>query len=111
MLSTAQLSGALAKSLRAYTQSSLLLLDELGNLPADERSADLLFQVAAARHEPGSIATATNRAFKDWRAILHFNDSLAAALIERLMHRGEAILIQGASDRMNDTAEHIQPHQ
>ncbi len=81
-LSAAQLAGTLAKGLRAYTQPSLLLLDELENLPAVKRGTDLLFQVVAARYETGSIVITTNRAFKDWRAILHFNDSLATALIE-----------------------------
>ena len=48
-LTAAQLHGSLGKTLRSYVRPSLLLLDELGYLPIDQRGADLLFQVVAAR--------------------------------------------------------------
>ena len=101
-LTTAQINGTLGKALRAYTNPSCLLLDELGYLPVDKRGADLMFQVVAARYETGSIVITTNRTFKDWGAIFDVDNTLATALIDRLMHHGEAILIQGASYRMKD---------
>lgn len=107
-LTTAQLAGTLGKALRAYTQPSLLLLDELGYLPVDKRGADLLFQVVAARYETGSIAMTTNRVFKDWGTILDLDNTLATALIDRLMHHGEAIVIQGASYRMKGRGSDIE---
>lgn len=61
-----------------------------------------MFQVVAARYENGSIALTTNRVFKDWGAILDVDNTLATALIDRLMHHGEAIVIQGKSYRMKD---------
>ena len=110
-LTTTQLAGTLGKSLRAYIQPSLLLLDELGYLPVDKRGADLLFQVVAARYEAGSIALTTNRAFKDWGAILDVDNTLATALIDRLMHHGEAIVIHGGSYRMKDRSGDIETAQ
>ena len=104
-LTTAQINGTLGKALRPYIKPSLLLLDELGYLPVDKRGADLLFQVVAARYETGSIAMSTNRAFKDWGAILDVDNTLATALIDRLMHHGEAIVIKGKSYRMKDKIE------
>lgn len=101
-LTTAQVGGTLGKALRPYTNPSLLLLDELGYLPIDKRGADLLFQVVATRYEAGSIVVTTNRAFKDWGAILDVDNTLATALIDRLMHHGEAIVIKGDSYRMKD---------
>jgi DNA replication protein DnaC len=101
-LTTAQINGTLGKALRAYTTPSLLLLDELGYLPVDKRGADLMFQVVAARYETGSIVITTNRTFKDWGAIFDVDNTLATALIDRLMHHGEAIVIQGPSYRMKD---------
>jgi DNA replication protein DnaC len=101
-LTTAQINGLLGKTLRTYVRPSLLLLDELGYLPIDKRGADLLFQVVAARYEIGSIAISTNRPFREWGTLFDVDNTLATALIDRLMHHGEAIVIQGTSYRMRD---------
>ena len=102
VLTTAQINGTLEKALRAYVNPSLLLLDELGYLPIDKRGADLMFQVVAARYESGSIVLTTNRAFRDWGKIFDVDNTLATAMIDRLMHHGEAIVIRGDSYRMKD---------
>ena len=101
-LTTAQIKGRLGTTLRTYVRPSLLLLDELGYLPIDKRGADLLFQVVAARYETGSIVLTTNRPFREWGTLFDMDNTLATALIDRLMHHGEAIVIQGDSYRMRD---------
>jgi DNA replication protein DnaC len=101
-LTTAQINGLLGKALKFYVRPSLLLLDELGYLPIDKRGADLLFQVVAARYEAGSIVLSTNRPFREWGKLFDVDNTLATALIDRLMHHGEAIVIQGSSYRMKD---------
>jgi DNA replication protein DnaC len=101
-LTTAQLNGSLGQTLRTYVRPSLLLLDELGYLPIDKQGADLLFQVVAARYEIGSIVITTNRPFREWGKILDVDNTLATALIDRLMHHGEGIVIEGDSYRMKD---------
>jgi len=102
VLTTAQINGTLEKALKAYVNPSLLLLDELGYLPIDKRGADLMFQVVAARYESGSIVLTTNRAFRDWGKIFDVDNTLATAMIDRLMHHGEAFVIRGGSYRMKD---------
>jgi DNA replication protein DnaC len=101
-LVTSQRRGTLQKDLRDYTRPQLLLLDELGYLPIDKRGADLLFQVVAARYESGSVVVSTNRAFRDWGTTFDVDNTLASAMIDRLMHHGEPIVIQGESYRMKD---------
>jgi DNA replication protein DnaC len=101
-LTTAQINGMLGKAIKTYVRPTLLLLDELGYLPIDKRGADLLFQVVAARYESGSIVLTTNRPFREWGALFDVDNTLATALIDRLMHHGEAIVIQGTSYRMRD---------
>ena len=101
-LTTAQLNGTLERALKQYVNPSLLLLDELGYLPIDKRGADLMFQVVAARYESGSIVITTNRPFRDWGKIFDVDNTLATAMIDRLMHHGEAVVIQGASYRTKD---------
>lgn len=104
-LTTAQMNGTLERALKHYVNPSLLLLDELGYLPIDKRGADLMFQVVAARYESGSIVITTNRPFRDWGKIFDVDNTLATAMIDRLMHHGEAIVIQGESYRTKDNQE------
>jgi DNA replication protein DnaC len=101
-LTTAQINGLLSQALKAYVRPQILLLDELGYLPIDKRGADLLFQVVAARYEAGSIVLTTNRAFREWGTLFDVDNTLATALIDRLMHHGEALVIKGDSYRMKD---------
>jgi len=100
----AQINGTLEQALKQYLKPALLLLDELGYLPIDKRGADLLFQVVAARYESGSIVITTNRSFRDWGRIFDVDNTLATAMIDRLMHHGEAIVIQGNSYRTKGDA-------
>ena len=82
--------------------SSRPVLDELGYLSIDKCGADLLFQVVAARYEVGSIVITTNRPFREWGKLFDVDNTLATALIDRLMHHGEGIVIQGDSYRVRD---------
>ena len=50
----------------------------------------------------GSIVIATNRPFREWGKLFDVDNTLATALINRLMHHGEGIIIQGDSFRMKD---------
>ena len=102
VLTTAQINGTLEKKLKEYTRPDLLLLDELGYLPIDKRGADLMFQVVAARYECGSMVITTNRVFREWGKIFDVDNTLATAIIDRLMHHGEAIVIEGKSYRTGE---------
>jgi DNA replication protein DnaC len=101
-LTTAQINGTLRKALRPYTRPDLLLLDELGYLPIDKRGADLMFQVVAARYERGSTVVSTNRRFREWGKTFDQDNILATALIDRLMHHGETVVIEGESYRLKN---------
>jgi DNA replication protein DnaC len=109
VLTTAQINGTLEKKLREYTRPQLLLLDELGYLPIDKRGADLMFQVVAARYECGSVVLTTNRVFREWGKIFDVDNTLATAMIDRLMHHGEALVIDGRSYRTGEGDEPVSP--
>jgi DNA replication protein DnaC len=68
-LSAAQAQGSLKSQLKRYLSPALLVLDEVGYLPIDQRGADLLFQVVSQRYERGSIIITSKKAFKQWPAI------------------------------------------
>jgi len=104
-LHTAQTKGTLKAELRKYTNPALLILDEIGYLPIDQRGADLLFQVISARYERGSIILTTNKAFKQWPAIFNGDATITAAVLDRLLHHGHTVVLEGSSYRMKDRAE------
>ena len=45
----------------------------------------------------------TNRKFRDWGKTFDVDNTLATAMIDRLMHHGEAILIEGDSYRTGES--------
>lgn len=95
----------LKRELRKYLQPRLLVVDELGYLPIDKHGADLLFQVISQRYERGAIVLTSNRAYKHWPEIFNNDSTLTSALLDRLLHHAETVLIEGKSYRMKDKIE------
>lgn len=104
-LVAAQHAGLLKQKLKKYLKPSLLIMDELGYLPIDKNGADLLFQIISGRYERGSIIITTNRVFKEWPEIFNNDSTLTSALLDRLLHHTEAVLIEGDSFRMRKAKE------
>ena len=99
-LTAAQADHRLKPALAKYTKPRVLLLDEVGYLPIDKTGADLLFQIVSQRYERGSTIITTNRPYKKWPAIFNNDATLTSALLDRLLHHAETVVIQGASFRM-----------
>jgi DNA replication protein DnaC len=104
-LTAAQPAGRLKQELKKYTKPELLILDELGYLPIDKTGADLLFQIISLRYEQGALVITSNRAFKDWPEIFNNDATLTSAMLDRLLHHAETIVIEGKSYRMKDQIE------
>ena len=47
----------------------------------------------------------TNRAFKNWPEIFNNDSSLTSALLDRLLHHAETVVIEGPSYRMRDQSD------
>jgi len=101
-LCAAQKRGLLKRQLKKYLAPELLLLDELGYLPIDQHGADLLFQVISQRYERGSIALTTNKPFKQWASVFNNDSTIASAVLDRLLHHADTVVIEGSSYRMKD---------
>jgi len=104
-LSAAQTKGTLKSELKRYLSPALLLLDEIGYLPIDQRGADLLFQVISQRYEQGSIMLTTNQPYKHWPKVFNNDSTLTSAVLDRLLHHAETVVIEGKSYRMKDQIE------
>lgn len=101
-LSAAEKVGKLGRELKKYLRPQILVLDEVGYLPIDQRGADLLFQVISQRYERGSIVLTTNKPFKDWASIFNNDSTIASAVLDRLLHHSDTVPILGTSYRMKD---------
>lgn len=104
-LAAAQNAGRLKQELNKYLKPALIILDEIGYLPIDKTGADLLFQIISKRYEQGSIVLTSNRVFKNWPEIFNNDATLTSALLDRLLHHAETVLIDGKSYRMKDQIE------
>lgn len=104
-LAAAKSAGRLKAELHKYTRPALLILDELGYLPIDKAGADLLFQVISLRYEQGALIITSNRAFKEWPTIFNHDSTLTSAVLDRLLHHADTIIIEGKSFRMKDQLE------
>jgi DNA replication protein DnaC len=98
-LSAAESSHQLAREIKHYQSPKILLIDELGYLPLDKRGAELLFQVITKRYERASIIITTNIAFKDWPRIFAGDATMTSALLDRLLHHAQPVIIEGDSYR------------
>ena len=78
------------------------MIDELRYLPIEKTGADLLFQIISQRYERGSTLVTTNRAYRKWPAIFNNDATLTSAVLDRLLHHVETVVIEGSSFRMND---------
>lgn len=104
-LSAAQRAGRLKFDMAKYLKPALLCIDELGYLPLDKTGADLLFQIISHRYEKGSILLTTNRAFKHWPEIFNNDSTITSAVLDRLLHHAETVVIEGQSYRMKEQIE------
>ncbi len=101
-LTVAQKTGRLAFDIKRYLKPDLLLMDEVGYLPIDKRGADLLFQIVSERYERGALVVTANKVFKQWPSIFNNDATLTSALLDRLLHHAETVVIEGKSYRMKD---------
>jgi DNA replication protein DnaC len=84
------------------------VIDELGYLPMDRRGAHALFQVVDRRNQAGnSICLTTNRSFASWGEIFE-DDTVAAAILDRLLGNAVVINIRGESYRMRTHRRRIE---
>ena len=94
--------GRLKQGLNRYIKPRVLVLDELGYLPIDKTGADLLFQIVSQRYERGATVITTNRVYRKWPEIFNNDATLTSAVLDRLLHHAETVVLEGKSFRMKD---------
>lgn len=87
---------------RAIIGPKLLVVDEMGYLPFGREEANLFFNVVAKRYERGSMILTSNLPFTQWASALADDQTLTAALLDRLLHHAHIVQISGESYRLKD---------
>ncbi len=84
----------------------LLVLDELGYVPASKVGAELLFDVISTAYERTSLMVTTNLPFESWTEVLG-SERLTGATLDRLTHRCQIIETKGESYRLRDAKARV----
>lgn len=109
-LKAAHFTNRLPDKLKILAKYKLLIIDEIGYLPMDIQGANLFFQLIARRYEKVSTIFTSNKTFSQWNEI--FADmTIAAAILDRILHHCTVINIKGESYRLKERKEHIKQKQ
>jgi DNA replication protein DnaC len=99
MLVEAKKEGRLGRKLEQLARFDLVVLDELGYVPFDKESANLLFSFITKVYERRSLVVTTNLPFSRWTEV--FGDATAAAaVIDRIVHHSSVFKTEGGSYRL-----------
>lgn len=85
--------------LRPLLTCDVLILDELGYLPTESSFGPALYEIIAGRYERRPTIITSNKSLTEWSTISQ-DVSLAAAIIDRLLHHGQVFYLKGPSWRL-----------
>ena len=100
-LASAHHDGRLQDELRRLGRYPLLVIDEVGYIPFETEAANLFFQLVSARYERASLIVTSNKPFGRWGEVFG-DDTVAAAMIDRLVHHADVIALKGDSYRLKN---------
>jgi DNA replication protein DnaC len=100
-LALAHSAGRLHEELLRLGRYPLVVIDEVGYIPFEAEAANLFFQLVSSRYERASVIVTSNKPFGRWGEV--FGDAtVAAAMIDRLVHHAEVVALKGDSYRLKD---------
>ena len=103
-LSNAFKENRLESKIKFYCKYKLLIIDEIGYLPITKDEANMFFQLIAKRYENKPVIITTNQPFSKWGEVFG-NTTIAAAIVDRLVHHSVIINIKGKSYRIKDLVQ------
>jgi DNA replication protein DnaC len=89
--------------LRPLLRCDVLVLDELGYLPTEPAFGPALYELIAGRYERCPTIITSNKSLTEWASIVQ-DVSLAAAVVDRILHHGEVFYLKGPSWRVKGRA-------
>ena len=95
----ARSAAARQRVVRPLLKCDVLVLDELGYLPTAPSFGPALYEVIAGRYTQRPTIITSNKSLTEWATVVQ-DVSLAAAIVDRLMDRGQVFYLEGPSWRM-----------
>jgi len=93
--------GTVAKCIRSILKHDLIIIDEVGYQTMDDTASDHVFQLIAAAYEQRSLVVTSNLDFAEWGG-LFASTSVAAAVLDRLLHHAHVFSLRGESYRVRN---------
>ncbi len=94
----AKVDASIAKVIARICRSELIVVDDIGQLPAGQDAAEAFYRVVDAAYERRSVAVTSNLHPSGFDTIMP--KGLATATVDRLMHHAHVVLTEGGSLRL-----------
>jgi len=91
---------------KSLASLDVLILDELGYVPASKAGSEWFFDVISQAYERTSVMVTTNLPFEQWTEVLG-NARLTGAVLDRLTHRCHILEASGESYRLKEARKKI----
>ena len=99
-LGKAAVDGSVARAVARITRADLIVIDDIGMLPAGQTAAEALYRVIDAAYERRSVAVTSNIHPSGFDTLMP--KTLATATVDRLLHHAHVIVTEGTSLRLSD---------
>ena len=99
-ITRANADGSIARTVARITRADLVVIDDIGMLPAGQAAAEAFYRVVEAAYERRSIAVTSNIHPSGFDALMP--KTLATAAVDRLLHHAHIIITEGNSLRLSD---------
>jgi DNA replication protein DnaC len=93
--------GTRTKRIFQIIKTPLLIIDDFGLQELTIEQQKDLYRIIAERYEKKSIILTTNRAIEEWPGIFS-NTLVGSAAVDRLVHRGIEVFLDGPSHRFEE---------
>jgi DNA replication protein DnaC len=96
----ATVDGSVAKTIARITRAELIVIDDIGMLPAGQAAGEAFYRVVDAAYERRSLAVTSNLHPSGFDTIMP--KTLATATVDRLLHHAHVVLTEGTSLRLSE---------
>ena len=94
----ARVDASIAKVVARICKSELIVIDDIGSLPAGQDAAEAFYRVVDAAYERRSVAVTSNIKPSGFDTIMP--KTLATTTVDRLLHHAHQVLTDGRSQRL-----------
>lgn len=102
-IARSRIDASTAKVVERIVRSELVVVDDIGLLPAGADEAEALYRLVDAAYERRSLILTSN--LHPARFATIFPKGLATAAVDRLLHHAHVIVTEGQSHRLSEAIE------